>query len=84
MTNYYTTEKVGKRHTNILVAGTREHVCQLQNKEVARWMHGAEAAKVEEVTYAIERYEWRLATVTAYLAVRAARKVETDRQGNLF
>lgn len=82
---HYSTERVGKRHTNILVATTGEHVCQLRNNEVASWLHRAERARADEaVVDAIYSYNARYFAVLDYLAVRAARKVEADRQGHLF
>lgn len=80
----YSTERVGNRHTNILVAATGEHVCQLRNNEVASWLHRAERARADEAAFVTHRTNARRAAVLDYLAVRAARKAEAARQGNLF
>lgn len=69
----YTTEKVGKRHTNIFDAETGEYVCQLRNNEVNGWLHRAARSEENDKAHAIARRRYRTEAARAYLAKRAAR-----------
>lgn len=69
----YTTEKVGKRHTNIFDAETGEYVCQLRNNEVGPWLHRAARSEANDKAHAVARRGYRLEAAQAYLAKRAAR-----------
>lgn len=69
----YTTEKVGKRHTNIVDAETDEHVCQLRNDEVRGWLFRAERSEANDREHAVARRGYRMYEVRAYLVKRSAR-----------
>jgi hypothetical protein len=74
--SFYATAKAGRNRTNILVAATGEHVCQLLNKEVATWLLKAERARADDVAFQAERRVRRTARVRAYLDGRAARPAQ--------
>lgn len=69
----YTTEKVGKRHTNIIDVETGEHVCQLRNDEVRTWLFRAERSEANDKEAAIAQRAYRLEAAQAYLAKRSVR-----------
>lgn len=79
----YTTQKVGKRHTNIIDAVTGEYVCQLYNREVSGWLHRAAISEKHFEEHKIALRGHRIARVQAYLAARATRPAAAV-QLNLF
>lgn len=80
----FRTEKVGKRHTNIINAKTGEHVCQLLNKEVAPWLIRAERAARDTAEFLAARRLYRISAAEAYLAKRTVREAARGVQLSMF
>lgn len=80
----YTTEKVGKRHTNIFDAETGDYVCQLRNDEVRAWLFRAERSEANDKAHAIARRAYRIEAAQTYIAKRTIREASRHVQLSMF